>query len=85
MDVLFELFPVLQTYAIYAATGLGGFMVLSTAFIVFAKVVVKLTFWTNVDDDMLIVAKNRYKKLTEGPLAPLIKLIDRFSVLKDTV
>ncbi len=50
-----------------------------------ARVFVKLTFWTKKDDEFVERFEKRFKKVTEGRLKPLFVIIDRLSVLKNTV
>lgn len=48
-----------------------------------ARTIVKLTFWTRKDDELLRRFEAWHERITNGPFAPLFEVIDRLSLLKN--
>lgn len=78
-------FPTTAPIILGTGAAVTAVVAFSTTFIGGARIVVKLTFWTSNDDDVLAQIEDKYTELTQGPLKPIFKLFDRLSVLKDTV
>lgn len=86
MEELLLMFPALKAYVVYATTGVGAIVAFSTAFVAFARVLVKLTWWTDKDDKLLEEAEIKYQMILNTPVVgQILKIADRFSILKDTV
>ncbi|MCK5604901.1 hypothetical protein KAR91_23625 [Candidatus Pacearchaeota archaeon] len=82
---LMNLFPATVPAIIVLCAFVTALTTLSTAFISFARAVVKFTFWTKRDDLALAQFEMRFHKIVQGPLKPIFSIMDRLSVLKDTV
>ncbi len=82
--MVFALFPQLKIYLVYAATTLGAILAVCTALFSFGKVVVKATWWTTRDDKLLKKWEVKFQAVLKIPIVGrIIKLTDRFSILKD--
>ena len=82
---LMGFFPGIGPALIAVAATLGTVVAAVSAGLGAARVLVKLTFWTKADDVLLAKFEAWHERITNGPLAPLFKVMDRLSLLKDTV
>jgi len=83
--LLMSWFPGIGPAVIAASVGLTALMAAVSSGLAGARIIVKLTFWTTKDDELLAKFEKKYKEITEGPLRPLFVVIDRLAILNRNI